>query len=98
MMTEKIENGCVGSSFDDFLKEEGRYEEATEQAIKKVVAYQIAKKMKEQGITKVEMAKRLSTSRTQLDRLLDPENDRITISTLARAAKAIGRSLHLELH
>jgi hypothetical protein len=77
MMTEKIEKGCVGSSFDDFLKEEGRYEEATEQAIKKVVAYQIAKKMKEQRITKVEMAKRLSTSRTQLDRLLDPENDRI---------------------
>lgn len=97
-MTEKSEKGYIGSSFDDFLKEEGRYEEATEQAIKKVVAYQLSEKMKEQGITKVEMAKRLSTSRTQLDRLLDPENDKITIAMLARAAKVVGRSLHLELH
>ena len=96
-MEENVEKGCLGSSFDDFLKEQGTYEETTEQAIKRVVAYQLAEIMKEQGITKVDMAKRLETSRTQLNRLLDPENDRVTIATLAKAAKAVGRSLHLEL-
>ncbi|MGE0109816.1 MAG: helix-turn-helix domain-containing protein [Bdellovibrionales bacterium] len=97
-MNKDIEKGCVGSSFEDFLKDQDLYEAATEQAIKKVVAYQLAEKMKEQGITKVEMAKRLETSRAQLDRLLDPQNDKITIATLARAAKAVGRSLSIELY
>lgn len=96
-MSDDIEKGTVGPSFDDFLKEEGRYEEATGTAVKRVLAYQLAAVMKEQRISKVEMAKRLETSRSQLDRLLDPDNDIVTLATLARAAKAVGRELKLEL-
>lgn len=96
-MTKKIEKGKVGSLFEDFLKEQGTYEETTEQAVKRVLAFQIAQVMKEQNITKVEMARRLETSRSQLDRLLDPENDRVTLGVLSRAARVLGRSLKLEL-
>ncbi len=96
-MTEGIEKGKVGSLFEDFLKEQGTYEETTEQAVKRVLAFQIAQVMKEQNITKVEMARRLETSRSQLDRLLDPENDRVTLGVLSRAARVLGRSLKLEL-
>ncbi|XWN31396.1 MAG: helix-turn-helix transcriptional regulator [Devosia sp.] len=96
-MTEKIEKGTVGGSFEDFLKEQGTYEETTRQAVKRVIAFQLAAAMKEQKISKVEMAKRLETSRSQLDRLLDPEEEGVTLAVLARAAKAVGRSLKLEL-
>jgi len=96
-MNDEIERGSVGPAFDDFLNEEGRYEQATETAVKRVLAYQLAEAMKEQRISKVEMAKRLETSRSQLDRLLDPDNDTVTLGTLARAAKAVGRELKLEL-
>ena len=96
-MTKEIEKGKVGSLFEDFLKEQGTYEETTEQAVKRVLAFQIAQVMKEQNITKVEMARRLETSRSQLDRLLDPENDRVTLGVLSRAARVLGRSLKLEL-
>ena len=60
-------------------------------------AFQLASVMEEKGITKVEMAKQLETSRSQLDRLLDPENDKVTLATLSRAAKVVGRELTLEL-
>jgi predicted XRE-type DNA-binding protein len=96
-MTNKVEKGKVGALFEDFLKEQGTYEETTEQAVKRVLAFQIAQVMKEQKITKVEMARRLKTSRSQLDRLLDPENDRVTLGVLSRAARVLGRSLKLEL-
>ena len=96
-MTQEIEKGRIGSSFNDFLKEQGLYEDATEWAIKSVLAYQLAEAMKERGLNKVEMAKQLQTSRSQLDRLLDPENDDVTLSSLAKAAAAVGRTLHLEL-
>ena len=96
-MTEEAEKGKVGSLFEDFLKEQGTYEETTERAVKRVLAFQIAQVMEEQNITKVEMAKRLKTSRSQLDRLLDPENDRVTLGVLSRAARVLGRSLKLEL-
>lgn len=96
-MTEEIEKGKAGALFEDFLKEQGTYEETTEQAVKRVLAFQIAQVMKEQKITKVEMARRLKTSRSQLDRLLDPENDRVTLGVLSRAARVLGRSLNLEL-
>jgi len=92
-----VEVGKAGPLFDDFLKEQGTYEATSEVAIKRVLAFQLAAAMKDQKISKVEMAKRLDTSRSQLDRLLDPENDSIPIGTLARAAKAVGRSLSLEL-
>ena len=96
-MMEENERGSVGSSFDDFLEEQGTYEETTAQAIKRVLAHQLAQAMKEQKISKVEMAKRLHTSRSQLDRLLDPNNDGVTLGTLSRAAQVLGRRLNLEL-
>lgn len=96
-MTQEIEKGRVGSSFSDFLREQGTYEETTERAIKRVLAHQLAAAMKERGLNKLEMAKQLQTSRAQLDRLLDPKNDSVTLSTLAKAAAAVGRTLHLEL-
>ena len=96
-MMEEKERGSVGSSFDDFLEEQGTYEETTAQAIKRVLAHQLAQAMKEQQISKVEMAKRLHTSRSQLDRLLDPGNDGVTLGTLSRAAQVLGRRLNLEL-
>ncbi len=92
-----IEKGKAGQLFEDFLKDQGTYEETTAVAIKRVLAFQLAAAMKEQDISKVEMARRLQTSRSQLDRLLDPENDTVTLSALARAAKAVGRSLSVEL-
>ncbi|HEY1935047.1 MAG TPA: XRE family transcriptional regulator [Acetobacteraceae bacterium] len=91
------ENPHIGSSFADFLKEEGLYEEVTAHAIKRVLAWQIEQAMQEQGLTKVEMAKRMKTSRAQLDRLLDPNNDKVQLDTIQRAAAAVGRKLHLEL-
>lgn len=91
------ENAHIGSSFGDFLKEEGLFEEVTAHAVKRVLAWQIEQAMKAQGITKVEMAKRMKTSRAQLDRLLDPENDKVQLDTMQRAAAAIGRKLHMEL-
>lgn len=97
-MKQDIEKGTVGGSFDDFLKEQGTYEETTETAIKRVLAYQLEKAMQESGLNKAAMAKRLQTSRSQLDRLLDPDNDKVTLATLSKAAQAVGRTLHLELH
>ena len=96
-MTTDVEKGKAGALFEDFLKDQGTYEATTEQAVKRVLAFQLAQAMKEQNITKVEMAKRLETSRSQLDRLLDPQNDGVTLSVLSRAAQIVGRSLRLEL-
>jgi antitoxin HicB len=87
----------IGSSFDDFLNEEGIREEAAAHAIKRVLAWQIEQAMNEQRISKSEMAKRMKTSRAQLDRLLDPENDKVQLDTVQRAAAAVGRKLHLDL-
>jgi antitoxin HicB len=83
--------------FDDFLKGGSFFEETRATAIKRVLARQIELEMKEKHITKAEMARRMDTSRTQLDRLLDPENDSLTLTTLARAAKVIGREIRLQL-
>lgn len=86
----------VGSRLDDFLKEEGTYEEAQAKAIKEVVAWQLAEAMKKKRISKARMALLLRTSRTQVDRLLDPEND-ITLSSLQRAAAIVGRRVSIDL-
>jgi len=86
----------MGSSIDDFLKEEGIFEEAQTQAIKEVVAWQLAQAMKKKKISKSRMAALLKTSRTQVDRLLDPKKD-ITLSSLQRAANMLGRRLIVEL-
>ena len=96
-MNDDIEKGRPGQLFEDFLREQGNYEATTEQAVKRVLAWQLAEAMKQQGINKVEMARRLSTSRSQLDRLLDPKNEHVTLHILSRAAQAVGRSLKLEL-
>ena len=96
-MTNNTERGRPGQTFDDFLKEQGTYEETTEQAVKRVLAFQLSEAMKMQGISKAEMARRLHTSRSQLDRLLDPGHDGVTVGILARAARAVGRELRLEL-
>jgi hypothetical protein len=90
-------NKHIGSSFDDFLKEEGIHDEAHTHAVKGVLAWQIEKAMMEQGLTKSAMAKRMNTSRAQLDRLLDPNNDKVLLETVRRAAAAVGRNLRLEL-
>lgn len=94
MITEK---GRIGSSFESFLEEDGRLEESTSTAIKRVLARQIGRVMEEQKISKAEMARRMKTSRAQLDRFLDPGNDSVTLQTMQNAAKAVGRSLKLEL-
>ena len=86
----------LGSSIDDFLKDEGIFEEAQTQAIKEVVAWQLAAAMKKKNLSKKKMAKLLKTSRTQVDRLLDAKND-ITLSSLQRAAALVGRRVLIEL-
>jgi antitoxin HicB len=88
--------GCKGPTLDDFLKEEGIFEEAQAQAVKEVVAWQLAEAMKKKKISKARMAALLKTSRTQVDRLLDPKSD-ITLSSLQRAAAMVGCRLTLEL-
>ena len=86
----------MGSSIDDFLKEEGIFEESQVQAIKEVVAWQLDEAMRKQKISKNKMATLLKTSRTQVDRLLNPKND-ITLSSLQRAAAMVGRRVMIEL-
>lgn len=87
----------AGGYFDDFLKEEGIFEEANVYAVKKVIAWQIAEEMKRQGLSKLEMAKRMKTSRSSLDRLLDPENSALALSTLTKAAAVLGKELQVSL-
>lgn len=86
----------IGGMFDDFLKEEGIFEAVQAGALKKVVAHQLAEAMKAQNLTKVALAKRMNTSRSQLDRLLDPHNHSLSLDTLTRAAAAVGRQIRLE--
>lgn len=93
----KKTNPHIGSSFESWLEAEGIGEVATAAAIKSVLAYQVATEMKSQGLTKTMMAARMQTSRAQLDRLLDPSHPSVTLETLQRAAKALGRSLRIEL-
>jgi antitoxin HicB len=87
----------IGSSFDSWLREEGIYEEITAGAIKRVLARRLIAAMKERNVSKSEMARRMHTSRASLDRLLDPENEAVTLSTLRKAALAVGREIRLEL-
>jgi len=89
--------GRIGSSFEGFLKGEGAYEETSALAIKRVLAWQIESAMEKERLTKNEMAKRMHTSRSQLDRILDPNNDKIQLDTVFKAARALGREVKLEL-
>lgn len=89
-------NKHIGSSLDNFLKEEGIYEEAQARAIKEVVVWQLTEAMEKQSLTKTRLAAMLKTSRSQVDRLLDPTRD-VTLSTLQRAAALVGRKVQIEL-
>jgi antitoxin HicB len=86
----------MGSSIDDFLKQENIFEEAQAQAVKEVVAWQLAKAMKKKKLSKTRMAALLKTSRAQVDRILDPKRD-ITLSSLQRAAALVGQRVVIEL-
>jgi antitoxin HicB len=86
----------VGSNFDDFLKDEGLLADAEAAAIKRVIAFQVETLMKEWKISKTSMAKQMNTSRSSLNRLLDPTNTSITLQTLERAAHVIGKRLKIE--
>ena len=89
--------GKIGSSFDDLLKADGIYEEVTAIAIKRVLTWQIEEAMKKQKITKQKMATRMHTSRTQVDRMLDPNNDKVSLETIHRAAAVVGKRLSISL-
>ncbi|MEO5830286.1 MAG: Fis family transcriptional regulator [Rhodanobacter sp.] len=90
-------NVHIGSSFDDFLAEDGRLEEATAIAIKRVITWQFEQAMKATGITKTAMAERMRTSRTVLGRLLDENDTGLTLDTLSRGAQALGYRVKVEL-
>lgn len=97
LMEELMKKKNIGSTFDSWLSEEGIREEVTATAIKRVLARQVEAAMKERKFSKAEMARRMHTSRAALDRLLDPEYEAVTLSTLRKAATAVGRELRLEL-
>jgi len=92
-----MKNKNIGSNFDDFLREEGIYEEVTAAAIKRVVTFQIMEEMNRRKLTKTEMASRMNTSRAALDHLLDPTNASVTLSTLERSATTLGGTLKVEI-
>lgn len=91
------DKGRIGSSFEDFLKEEGVLEETNAIAVKRVLAWQLEQAMEKEQISKRAMAAAMKTSRSQLDRILDPENDRIQLDTLTAAARVLGLNLRIEL-
>lgn len=93
----KRRKSAVGSSFDDFLDSEGLHAEVTALALKRVIAWQVAEEMKRQSLTKQTMAKRMETSRSALDRLLDPDSASLSIKTLDKAAQALGKRVTFEL-
>jgi hypothetical protein len=88
---------CIGASLEEFLKEEGVVDETRARALKEVLAWEISQAMEKNKINKVEMARWMNTSRAALDRLLDPSNTSVTLQTLSKAARAIGREIRVEL-
>jgi antitoxin HicB len=90
-------NPHFGSTLEDFLAAEGLLEEATEHAIKAVIAWQLKTTMDQQHITKAALARKLHTSRSQIDRVLDPNNDDVSVATLRKVAGAVGQKLELRL-
>ena len=96
-MTAKKMNRHIGSDFEDFLREEGRLEEATVLALKRVLAWEFQQAMLKANITQAEMARRMHTSRAVIRRLLDKNDPSITLSTISKAATALGKNLRLKL-
>ena len=96
-MNRKRSNPHRGSTLDELLEKEGLLVEASAKAAKKALAWQLAKAMKEKRVTKASLARRMGTSRAQLDRLLDPENQSVTLKTLTRAAEILGLRVQIQL-
>ena len=92
-----MKNNSIGSSFNDFLDEEGICEEVEAGAIKKIIAYRLQEAMEKERLSKTALAARLETSRAAINRLLDPENESITLTTLKKAATVLGKKLRFEL-
>ena len=92
-----MKNKYIGSDFGDFLKEDGIYEEVNDIAIKRVIAYQLEQEMKAQNITKTKMAEMMNTSRAVVNRLLNPDNSSLTLSTLESATQALGKRLSISI-
>jgi DNA-binding Xre family transcriptional regulator len=93
-----MKNRHIGSDFDDFLEEEGILVETEAAAAKKVIAFQVQQMMSEQKLSKTEMSRRMKTSRAALNRLLDPRNQAVTLQTLDRAARALGKRLQIHIN
>ncbi len=92
-----LKQQAIGSAFDDFLEEEGLLSEVEALAAKRVIAYQIAESMKQKNMTKTEMAKRMGTSRSSLNRLLDPFNTSVSLATIESAVSALGKRLSIQI-
>jgi predicted XRE-type DNA-binding protein len=92
-----MENLSIGSSFDDFLNDEGIAEDVETGSIKKLIAYQMQEMIENNNLSKTELAQRLNTSRAAVNRLLDPYNESVTLFTLKKSAKILGKKLKLEL-
>lgn len=92
-----VDKKHIGSDFDDFLRDEGVLDEAEAVATKRVIAYQLAQEMERANISQSELARRMKTSRSSVERLLDPSNPSVTLVTLERAASAIGKRLKVQL-
>lgn len=93
----KKKNPHRGSAFDEYLKEEGAHEDTTTVAVKRALAWQLEQAMEKEHLSKNQMAKRMKTSRSQLDRILDPDNPKIQLDTIMKAASVLGREVRLEL-
>ncbi len=93
----KKRNNHIGSSFDDLMKEDGTLEEVESHAIKRILAWQLQQAMIENHISKAEMARRMHTSRSQVDRFLDPENDSVLLETIQKAARVVGKRIVIGL-
>jgi predicted XRE-type DNA-binding protein len=92
-----VDKKHIGGDFDDFLRDEGVLDEAEAVATKRVIAYQLAQEMERANISQSELARRMKTSRSSVERLLDPANPSVTLVTLERAASAIGKRLEVQL-
>lgn len=92
-----MKNKAIGSSFDSFLQEEGISEEVETGAVKKLISFQLLEAIKKENLSKTELAHRLETSRAAVDRLLDPDNESVTLLTLIKAASVLGKKIKLEL-
>lgn len=96
-MSARKKNPHRGGLFDDFLAEQGELEAATEVATKRVLAWELGELMAAEGLSKAELARRMGTSRSSLERLLDPDNEAVTLATLRKGARALGRRVEVRI-